>query len=302
VKRFSSNDLKFEYSYLHDPVGRVAPGEVFEVETEDCFSGRFREPKGFTRENVEFVTRNLNGVTGPIYVEGAEPGDVLAVTLEAIEPMTPGSVVLSRYSYPSPEDWWDEEVSCKSYELQTGWLQFSAGLKVKINPMIGCLATAPDREVVLSKREGTYGGNMDCREIGAGATVSLPVFVEGAYLYFGDCKAIMGDGEIVQPPEIGTLIRTVVTLRQRPPHMMWPRVETSNSLISVVSDRSLEVACRAAFREVLSWLEYEYKLTREDAAMLMGMVAHVGVCQISNSLCTAKCTMPTDVLSQSFVE
>ena len=286
-----ADDLKYEYSYLHHPVAQVQPGETFQVSTEDGFSARFRCPEQYSRENVAWVQQNLCGVTGPIAVDGAQPGQVVAICIEAVEVVTPGSVVLSRYSYPSPEDWWLEEVACTSYPVEEGEIVFNSR-RIPIRPLIGCLATAPAREVILSKREGPYGGNMDCNEITAGATVVLPVAVPGAYLYFGDCKARMADGEIVQPPEVGCLITVTVELRPAPANMSCPRVETVESLMTVVSAGSLEAACRDAFKYMLLWLEDEYAMERQEAAQLMGLVAHTGVCQVTNTFYTAKCTMP----------
>jgi amidase len=163
--------------------------------------------------------------------------------------------------------------------------------------LIGCIATAPKREVTLSRCEGPYGGNLDCNEITAGATVILPVTVPGAYLYFGDCKARMADGEVVACPEVGTLITADVALRPGPARMHCPRVETADSLITLVSARTLEDACRNAFKYMLWWVVDDYGLEQEDAAMLMGMVAHTGICQVSNPLLTAKCIMPRMYLS-----
>jgi acetamidase/formamidase len=122
--------------------------------------------------------------------------------------------------------------------------------------------------------------------------VYLPVANEGALLYLGDCKAIEGDGEITQPPEVGTLITASVKVLPKPETMRWPRVETEESLVTVVSGTSLIDICRGAFKEMLDWLESDYRMDRQDAAILMGMVARSGLCQISNTLSTAKCIMP----------
>jgi amidase len=297
VQHFAGDDLKYVYSAAHTPIGEVSPGERFEVSTEDCFTRRFREPEGFTAENIQWVDENLNGLTGPISVRGAQPGQVVAVRIEALTVTTPGSVVLSRYSFPSPIDWWSEEIGCKSCPVENNAIVFSERLRIPIQPLIGCIATAPKRETTLSRCEGPYGGNLDCNEITAGATVILPVTVSGAYLYFGDCKARMADGEVVACPEVGTLITASVALRPGPARMHCPRVETADSLITLVSARTLEDACRNAFKYMLWWVVDDFGLAQEDAAMLMGMVAHTGICQMSNPLLTAKCIMPRRYLS-----
>jgi len=292
VKHFSNGEIKYAYSYLDEPVGRVSPSETFQIGTQDCYTGLFRSPAGFTPENIDWVGQNLDGVTGPIYVEGATPGQVVAISIHDIKVTTPGSVALSQYSYPSPEDWWLEEAACKSYPIENNEIVFSDSVRIPVKPLIGCVATAPAREVILSRHEGSYGGNMDCNEITVGSTLILPVAVEGAYLYFGDCKARMGDGEIAQPPEVGTLITASVELRPAPARMHCPRIETREELITVVSARTIEDACREAFKELLFWIEDDYSMERQDAAMLMAMLAHAGICQVSNTFLTAKCKMP----------
>lgn len=296
VARFTPEDIKFTYSPLHEPIGIVGPGETFLVQTEDCFSGRFREAAGFSPENVQWVDRNLDGVTGPIYVDGAEPGDVVAITLHDVVITTPGSVAVSPCTDPTPSDWWSQWYACKSYPIEDGHLLFDDTIRIPVKPLIGCIATAPERETVLSRMEGAYGGNMDCNEMGAGATVLLPVGVAGAYLYFGDAKAIMGDGEIVQAPEVGTEITASVEVRPKPVSMNWPRVESADALTTVVSDNTLDRAVGIAFSELLGWVVEDYGWDREEAALLLAMVAQTGVCQTANSLHTGKCTVPRSVL------
>ena len=133
---------------------------------------------------------------------------------------------MSRCEAPWPGDWWAETFSCRTYRIEDGHLVFSRGMRIPLRPMIGCIATAPAREVSLSVSGGAFGGNMDCSAIGMGATVLLPVAVTGGLLYVGDCKARMGEGEVVQPPEVGTVITASARVRPRPRTMCWPRVET----------------------------------------------------------------------------
>jgi acetamidase/formamidase len=301
VQQFACDDLKYIYSASHQPIGTVKPGETFRLSTEDCFTALFRHSDGYTPENIAFVNENLNGVTGPIFVEGARPGQVLAVHIEDLRVTTPGSVVLSRFSYPSPQDWWLEETSCTAYPVLDGMIHLSDSIHVPVRPLIGCIATAPKLESPYSKCEGEYGGNLDCNEMTAGATIILPVAVEGALLYFGDCKARMGDGEVVVCPEVGTLITATVELRPAPTRMHGPRVENADSLITLASTRTLDDACRMAFKYMLWWLEDEYHMEHVQAALLMGMVAHAGICQVSNPLMTAKCIMPRTFLPQTGV-
>jgi amidase len=297
MQRFPATDLKNVYSPFHEPHGRVADGETFEVETEDGFGGRFRDPSRYTPENIEWVEENLDVVTGPIFVEGANSGDVVAVRIEAIEVTTPGTVVIGPFTDPSPDDWWLDEEYAMSLPVQDGYVRLGDRLQIPVRPVIGCLATAPKQEVVLSRHEDKFGGNQDCNPMTVGSTVVLPVNVDGALLYFGDCKARMADGEIAAAPEVGTLITATASVRPRPASMRWPRIQTESELMSVVSDISLADACRQAFREMMLWIEEDTGAERHMIALLMAMVADTGVCQVSNRLHTARCTMPRGPLS-----
>jgi acetamidase/formamidase len=299
MQRFAANDLKNVYSPYHEPYGRVRPGETFEIEAQDGFAGGLRKPEDLTPERLAWAEERWCIVTGPIAVEGAQPGDAVAVTIHAIEVTTPGLVILSRYVDPSPDDWWLESEFDRfhTYEVHNGELIFNDRLRLPARPLIGCLATAPKNEVILSRREGEWGGNHDCNLMAAGATVVLPVNVAGGLLYFGDCKVMMGDGELVNAPECGARITTTVEVRPRPKAMTWPRVETPATYTTVVSNISAADACRQAFRELMLWVEEETSGNRQEIAMLMGMVADAGICQVSNTFHTARCTIARKYLS-----
>ena len=105
MQSFETTDLKYTYSPDHDPIGTVAPDEPFEVLTADCFTGRFADPANFTPETLAWVEDNLDGVTGPIAVQGAQPGQAVAVAIETVEVTTPGYLAVSRCEAHSPADW-----------------------------------------------------------------------------------------------------------------------------------------------------------------------------------------------------
>jgi amidase len=176
-------------------------------------------------------------------------------------------------------------------------LRFDDRTTLATRPLIGCLAAAPLEDAPHAKLQGRYGGNLDCKEIRAGATVVLPVEHAAAGLYFGDCKALMGDGEIVGPPEVGALVTATATPRARPSSMTWPRIETTDRMTTLVSGTPLEWSARQAFRELLLWVVEDTELPTRQAALLLAMVADAGICQISNTDYTASCSMPRDVLA-----
>ena len=296
MQRFSATDAKYAYSPEHASIGTVATGEVFEVECVEGWSNYFRAPSDFTSETHAKAEAVKWAVVGPVSVEGAVSGGAVAVTIHAVEVTTPGVVVYGAYEAADPLEWWDDETAVELFEVESGVIRFDDRTTLQAKPLIGCLAVAPEEGTVHAKLQGRYGGNLDCRDLRAGATLVLPVSHDGAGLYFGDCKALMGDGEITAPPEVGALVSASAEPRPRPASMEWPRIETAESLTTIVSERPLEWSARIAFRELLNWVVEDYNLTRPRAAMLLAMVAHAGICQISNTDYTASCTMPRDVL------
>ena len=184
----------------------------------------------------------------------------------------------------------------RSIPAEGGTLRFDERTTLPTRPLIGCLAVAPAEGELHAKLQGRYGGNLDCREIRAGATLVLPVEHDGGGLYFGDCKALMGDGEIVGPPEVGALVTASAEPRPRPASMTWPRLETADSLTTLVSGTPLEWSARQAYRELLEWVVDDYEIARAQAALLLAMVAQAGICQISNTDYTAYCVAPRDAL------
>jgi amidase len=299
MQKFAAENLKYVYSPWHDPIGAVAAGELFEVETSDCFTGRYQNPADFSAETAAWVEDNLNPVTGPIRVQGAVAGGAIEIFIDSIEVTTAAAYAISRCHALSPADWWHEEDHAVSLPIADGRITIRDGWSVPVRPLIGCLATAPQREVILSRREGDYGGNMDCNEITTGATLTLPVETDGGLLYFGDCKAAMGDGEIVAAPEVGTRITASATPIERPPSMHCPRVRSATHLTTIVSGVSLTEASRTAFRELKAWLEADWNLAGDDAAIIMGIGAHCGVCQVSNAIYTARCSIARELLPPS---
>jgi amidase len=295
MQRFLTSDAKYSYSPQHDSIGTVQPGETFAVECVEGFGNQFSAPEDFTAERYAHAETLKWAVTGPVNVAGAVAGGAVAVTLHSVEPTTPGVVVYGGYTAEDPYEWWDDESACDVYTVTEDSVVFDERTTIPTRPLVGCLAVRPATEEFHARLQGRYGGNLDCREIRAGATVVLPVEHDGAGLYFGDCKALMGDGEIVGPPEIGALVVATAEPRPRPASMGWPRIETETSLTTLVSGKPLEWNARQAFRELLEWIVEDYQIARPQAALLMAMVAQAGICQISNDEYTAYCVASRDV-------
>ena len=168
------------------------------------------------------------------------------------------------------------------------------GISLPVDPVVGCIAVAPARESVLSIKQGRYGGNIDCDLVTEGATVLLGAEVDGAMIYLGDGKAVLGRGEVSRPPEIGTDVEISIEILEGidGADLVGPRVVSGNTIASIVSYTSLVDAGRPAYKDLLDWLDGATDMSRPELGVFMASVADLGVCQVSNSLYTAHCEIP----------
>lgn len=267
-----------------DPILRVRPGEPFVVETEDAFNGAIssgdRVPSPETLD-----PRPPNPCAGPVHVEGAMPGDVLAVDILDIVPadqgahcIFPGEGTLAR-SAAHPECHGPyariiRHVPGPSGTTSDGYGVFADGVRWPLQPHIGTIGTAPRRPVAAGADtlmgQGRHGGNLDCRDVRRGCTILLPVEVEGACVYLGDVHASMSDGEWVGNADE---CRAEVTLQCRllRTRISWPRVETPESIIQLASGKPLEAAIRQAFLWLTDWLVEEQGFSSREAYMQLGV-------------------------------
>jgi acetamidase/formamidase len=163
-------------------------------------------------------------------------------------------------------------------------------LVLPLSPMIGCFGVAPSLgQAISTATSGAYGGNMDYRVLGPGATIWFPVFAPGALFFLGDCHAVQGDGEIV-----GTGIETTfeVTVRltvEKGRPISWPRAETADDIITIGNARPLDQALQHATTEMLNLLVADYGLTKEAASHLLGQVIRYDIGNVFDPAYTVAC-------------
>ncbi|MDX6377369.1 MAG: amidase, partial [Gaiellaceae bacterium] len=174
MQHFTSAGHKYAYSPHHDPIGTVQPGETFTVDAVEGWSNYFRSPEDFTPGTYHAAEAVKWAVTGPIAVAGAEPGGVVAVTIHEVEVVTPGVCVYGPYAGDDPLAWWDHETAVALYESTGGSVRFDEHTTLPSRPLVGCLAVAPAEGELHAMLQGRYGGNLDCKELVAGATLVLP--------------------------------------------------------------------------------------------------------------------------------
>ena len=268
------------YSYVfspyREPIARVTQGQRVVVHCDDAFESRIRSRDDVPSQALAGA-KFLNPQTGPIYVEGAEPGDTLAVHIEDITatrdfavsclfPYFGGltSTSLTRTLQQSLEEkvWiWrleGDDLRCDELRLSLPW-----------KPFMGTLAVAPDLEAISTLAPGPFGGNMDVPDVCPGNTVYLPVWNEGALFYTGDTHARQGQGELCGVALEITSKATFVfeVIKSRP--IAWPRIESPDRIMTVGSARPMEDAARIAYAELVGWLEADYGWSRLDAYQLL---------------------------------
>ena len=270
------------YSYVfnpyREPIARVRPEERVTIHTNDAFESRITKKEHLPSRALA-TAKFLNPQTGPIYVEGAEPGDTLAVHIESIQPTRDFAVsVLIPYfggltstnftrtlQEPLPERVWIWNLVDGGNKLVNEEL----GVELAWEPFLGTLAVAPELEAITALAPGPFGGNMDVPDVKPGNTIYLPVWNEGALFYTGDCHARQGQGELCGVALEITSKITVVFEVIKDKAIEWPRIESDSAIMVVGSARPMEDAARIANTELVLWLEQEYGYDRWDAYQLL---------------------------------
>jgi amidase len=282
-------DVKYTYGPA-TPVLRLQPGSVLETNTLDAFGNALQKPG----DSFSMV-KGDNPLTGPFFIEGAEPGDTLAVHVLSLEVdgnqgvgvFGPGFGALNATNYtpmlgtPLPERIWFYPIdhAANMATFQAADSKFS--VKIPLHPFFGCIGVAPaGGEARSSIVPAEFGGNMDAPEASVGNTVYLPVNVAGALLYLGDGHAAMGDGEVagsaIEVP-LRARVRVDVIKGQK---ISWPRFENDEAIMTVGAYRPLDDSLRIAFTELVQWMHRDYGLSELDSYELLSKVAHIRLAEM----------------------
>lgn len=272
----------------HEAVLHVAPGSSVCFETEDCFSHGITRNDQVLDENFDFSC--VNPATGPLWIDGAEPGDTLKVSIDAIEldhqgvvELFPGLGVLGHKV---------SSAATRIVAVKDGVATFGS-YALPLNPMIGVIGVAPVAgESVPCGTPGAHGGNLDTVENCAGSVLHLPVFVPGAKLSLGDLHAAMGDGEVCGT---GVEIRGVVTVTvdlEKGTGCSNPWIERPEGFYLLASAETLDEAARLVVDDGVAFLMKRCDLSFEEAYMLLSLQCQLRVSQAVNPLKTAKLFVP----------
>jgi amidase len=289
----SRDQLFFAFSPSNSPVARVKQGDVITLETHDCFEGQIQTKDDLvTNLNWDHV----NPATGPVYIEGVQPGDVLRIDLVEIEVGSQASMV----TIPGEGALGGliKEMETTILKREGNELVFKDKIRVQKKPMIGVIGVAPAEGSVANGTPGPHGGNMDCTLIGQGNRVYFTAGVEGALFGAGDLHAAMGDGEIVVcGAETAGQVRfksQVVDM----PGLPTPFVETPEVVAVIFSASDVNSAAQGAIERMADFLTRFVKIPLNDAGMLMSLVGQLKFCQVVDPLKTVRFEFPKSVLKQ----
>jgi acetamidase/formamidase len=276
------------------PVLRIDSGDIIDVDTllTNTPAGLVKVgvPEEKIQASLKAIVSDVTGerkgpgghiLTGPVYVEGAEPGDVLEIRILSIElPLDYGYNGCNGYL---PENC-DRDVPTKIVPLDRKKMtaEFFPGIVIPLKPFYGSIGLAPAPEIgrLSSNPPGRHAGNLDNRELVAGSTLYIPVFARGALFEIGDGHAAQGDGEVDQTA-IETSLRGRLQLTVRKDmKLKWPRAETQTDYISMATDPDLATATKVAIQEMIDFLVAEKHLTQHQAYQLVSVAGNVAITQL----------------------
>ncbi|MFW5855845.1 MAG: acetamidase/formamidase family protein [Bacillota bacterium] len=273
----------YNFSSKHKAVVEIEDKSEIEVSTDDCFRSQLQKEEDSLDE---LDWERINPATGPIYIKGAKPGDILAVDIKEIEVggqavmiAAPGEGVIGDRLKKS---------TTKILPVENNQLKFNDDIYLPLEPMIGVIGTAPAEGSVPNGTPDYHGGNMDCKRIKAGSTLYLPVEVEGALLAMGDFHALMGDGEIVV---CGAECRGRAKLKVeviKDKELPLPLVEDSKRISTIASAKTLDRAVKDATDNMVDFLRDYHNFELAEAGMFLSLVGDARICQVVDPQQTAR--------------
>jgi len=293
MQKVTKDTIVYSMSADNKPVLHAQPGSQIQFETWDALHGQVKsESEGFNGLDWSRV----NPATGPVYINGAEVGDILSVKIDKIEIADTGVVICG--SGMGVMGSVLQGSSLKVVSIVDGMAHYTDKIHLPINKMIGVIGTAPKDAAISCGAPDLHGGNMDCKEIKEGATLLLPVNVPGALLAMGDLHAVMADGEIgVSGLEVAGLITVTVDVIKNKT-LPLPMIINDTHVMTLASDEDLDIAVEMAVANMVAYLTKEEGLTPEDAVMLTSMVGDVRICQVVDPKKTIRVEFPKKFLNR----
>lgn len=290
-----------EYQYVFgpyaEPIASVAPGETVVIHTIDAMGNRLTSEE---QRPSDLLGPYLNPQTGPLYIEGAEPGDTLVVTIENIEATRDwavsctvpffGGLTSTNFTatlQPALEErvWRYQRTASGGYAWRDRW-------EIPWAPFFGTIGTAPHIEAITSLSPGAHGGNMDCPDVTIGNKILLPVHHPGALFFTGDAHAAQGQGELcgvaLEISAKGTFTFDLIKGKS----IGWPRIESPDRIMAIGSARPMEDAARIAYKELIDWLVADHAFDPLDAYQLLTQAGGLYVANMVDTTYSLVASLP----------
>jgi acetamidase/formamidase len=297
--------VHYTWSSRHKPVLAISPGDSVVVETRDGLDGQLEgldsSELNDTLEPIDFT--RVAPLTGPIYVKGAQPGDIAAIKLLRLAPRGPGWTVIwadwCGFDYYRPTRV-PAEARVQQFpadELKVGSSAKLGDAWIAVQPMLGIIGTAPALGEFTTLPPRAFGGNMDLRHVSRGSVVYLPVFVDGALISLGDGHAAQGDGEVCTTGIECAMDVEIAIGIERGRHIDEPELQTQDEYIVTAFGRDLDSAARSAMEYMHRHLMEVRGMSGYDAYMVMGLAGHLGINQVVDTPhLGARFSMPLKVI------
>src|SRR5262245_17816586 len=275
------------YAATTPPALRIKSGDTVEVHNLITSTPPRLEGAGVKPDQIEpslraiFTTVTDKGpgghiLTGPIYVEGAEAGDVLEVRIQSIKLAIPYSYTAFRPGAGFlPEDFAYSKMKIIPLDEKRMVGKFGAGIEIPLRPFFGSMGVAPPEASgrISSAPPGIHAGNLDNKELIAGTTLFIPIHVRGALFQVGDGHAAQGNGEVCITALETSLVGKLQLIVRKDMKLRWPRAETPAAFMTMGINEDLNEATKLAVREMIDFLVSEKKLRRDDAYMIASVAA-----------------------------
>jgi acetamidase/formamidase len=295
-----------------EPVLRIASGDVIDVDTllTNTPTGLQRAgvPDDKIQASLKSIVAEVTGdrrgpgghiLTGPVYVEGAQPGDALQVDILSID-------LAMDYGYNGCSGFLrencDRNVGIRIIHLDRSSMtaEFAPGIVIPLHPFFGSMGVAPAADIgrVSSTPPGTHAGNLDNKDLVAGTTLYIPVFAPGALFEVGDGHAAQGDGEVDQTAIETSLRGTLRLTVHKGMTLAWPRAETPTHYISMASDKDLTIATKTAIQEMIDFVASTKHMSKHQAYQLTSVAGDVAITQLVDQTLGVHVKMPKSIFKQ----
>ena len=290
--RLTKETRTYFFAPENPPAIKVDPGSTIIFETLDALDDQIHSDADLASK-VDL--NHVNATTGPVYINGAKPGDTLVAEILDIRPWDWGAALIIpgfgflQDTLPGP--------FTKVVQIEKdGSIHFGDKVHLPGRAMIGTIGVAP-LKAITTLSSGVHGGNLDTTDIGAGSTLYLPVLVDGALFGVGDVHASMGDGEVCGTGvECGADVTIKLGLLKNHP-IKHPRIETPKEIMSVASAEGLNEAIKMALEDMVNWLHEEHGLSGEDAYVLVSLAGDVRIGQVVDPAVTVRVAIPKGIFT-----